>query len=97
MARLPNLGEGQGRDRVAFSFAAFLARDLDLPDHLALDWLSRWDAGNRPPKGEAALREILANARRYGRHPIGCGRPQAPPLRRDRHGHLILTASVEVR
>src|SRR5262249_34513538 len=51
LRRLPHLAEGQGRDDVAFSFAAFLVRDLALPDHVALPWLSAWDGGNAPPKG----------------------------------------------
>jgi hypothetical protein len=74
MARLPHLGEGQGRDDVAYHFAAFLVRDLQLPDERALDWLSSWDAGNRPPKGEERLREILKNAHAYGRRAYGSGR-----------------------
>jgi hypothetical protein len=74
MARLPNLGEGQGRDDVAYSFAAWLARDMALPDAVALVWLEAWDGGNRPPKGRQCLEGILANARRYGKRPLGCGR-----------------------
>lgn len=72
-ARLPHLGEGQGRDNVGYHFAAFLVRDLALSDETALEWLLRWDCGNAPPKGEARLRQIVASARRYGRGPIGCG------------------------
>ncbi len=94
-ARLPNLAEGQGRDAVAYSFACWLARDLDLADEVCLAWLERWDAGNSPPKGRAALAEILANARRYGRSPIGCGRSPAG-TGRDRRGHVILTRTLEV-
>jgi hypothetical protein len=96
MARLPNLGEGQGRDDVAYHFACFLVRDLALADDIALDWLARWDAGNSPPKGEAALRKALASAHAYGRHAYGCGLRPALLPRRDRHGHIILTSSVEV-
>jgi hypothetical protein len=95
LGRLPNLGEGQGRDGVAFRFAAFLVRDMALADDIALEWLCRWDAGNSPPKGEAVLREILANAHRHGRNPYGCGRSSQGP-RRDRHGHIILTSRVEI-
>jgi hypothetical protein len=94
-ARLPNLAEGQGRDGVAFSFAAFLSRDLALADDVALAWLETWDRHNSPPKGSAALAEILANAKRYGRSPVGCGLSPAP--RRSRRGHVILTNSREVR
>src|SRR5262249_13836700 len=32
LRRLPNLGEGQGRDDVAFNFAAWLVRDLAIAD-----------------------------------------------------------------
>jgi hypothetical protein len=42
---------------------------------VALAWLERWDAGNTPPKGRARLQEVLANARKYGKRPLGCGRP----------------------
>jgi hypothetical protein len=73
MARLPHLSEGQGRDNIAYGFACWLVRDLGLGDDQALDWLERWDQGNRPPKGTQRLREIMASARRYGRHPVACG------------------------
>jgi hypothetical protein len=73
LARLPHLGEGQGRDDVAYQFACWLVRDLALADEVALAWLARWDAGNRPPKGEARLREILDSAHHYGRHAYGAG------------------------
>ncbi len=77
MARLPHLGEGQGRDDVAYRFACFLVRTKTLPDHVALEWLQRWDAGNRPPKGLEPLLKVIRNAHLYGRNPIGCGLP--PP------------------
>jgi hypothetical protein len=79
LRRLPNAGEGGGRDDIAFQFAAFLVRDLALADDVALDWLGRWDAGNRPPKGADCLAEILRNARRYGQRPVGCGLDRLPP------------------
>jgi hypothetical protein len=97
LRRLPNLAAGQGRDDVAYHFAAFLAIDLDLADDVCLAWLERWDSGNCPPKGEARLAEILANARRYGRNAVGCGRSSPAPRRRHRgHRFIILRASVEV-
>jgi len=74
MARLPHLAEGQGRDDVAYHFAAFLTRDLALPGDLALVWLERWDNGNCPPKGRMRLQEIIANAGKYAKRPLGCGR-----------------------
>jgi hypothetical protein len=71
--KCPNLGEGQGRDDVAFKFACFLARDLQLADADSLAWLERWDSGNSPPKGRDRLLVILADAHRYGRNAYGCG------------------------
>jgi hypothetical protein len=94
LARLPNLGEGQGRDDVAYHFAAFLARDLALGDDVALSWLGRWDAGNSPPKGPEALAEILANARRYGRRPVGAGRVATRPPRRTAHSTIRFTVEI---
>jgi hypothetical protein len=76
MARLPNLHEGQGRDDVAYRLAAFLVRDLQLSDGAALPWLLQWDQGNRPPKGEERLREIIANARKYGKNAFGMALPR---------------------
>jgi hypothetical protein len=74
VARLPHRAEGQGRDDVAYNLAAFLGRDLALSDETALAWLDRWDQGNSPPKGAGRLREILADAHKYGKRPLGCGR-----------------------
>ena len=72
-AKLPNLGEGQGRDDVAFRFGCFLVRDLALSDAEALPWLEEWDQANGPPKGSERCREILVNARRYGQRSYGSG------------------------
>ena len=101
MARLPHLGEGQGRDDVGYQFAAFLLRDLAHPRGVAFDFLCRWDAGNHPPKGKAAIDRWLANAAQYGRHAIGCGLTRAPasgPLKviRCRRGQYILSGKIEV-
>jgi hypothetical protein len=75
---------------VAFSFLAFLARDLGLPDADALRWAEEWDAGNSPPKGRERLEQILANVHEYGQNSYGAGlngsrktessaTPQPPP------------------
>ena len=99
-ARLPNLAEGQGRTDVAFSFSAWMTRDLALADDVALAWLSRWDAANNPPLGRERLAEILADAHAYGRSPVGCGRRDDTAPRtfgRARPGHLIISRTVEVR
>jgi hypothetical protein len=81
MVRLPNLGQGQGRDDVAHGFAAWMARDLALSDADVLGWLFRWDSGNYPPKGDAALVRILANVKLYDRSAVGSGLGQARPAR----------------
>jgi hypothetical protein len=95
MARLPNLAEGQGRDDVAYHFACFLVRDLQLADDIALSWLARWDARNSPPKGGGRLREIVASAHQYGAHSYGCG--LLAPRRRGRsHRVVTITSTVEL-
>jgi hypothetical protein len=101
MARLPNLGEGQGRDDVAYNFAAFLVRDMEVSDSVALEWLEQWDAHNTPPKGKAALEKVVANAHSYGRHSYGsagerpeCGRTVVIPT--GRPGHVIIRSRMEV-
>ena len=88
IAKMPSgLGEGQHRDDFAFQFACFLARDLALPDADALGWLAEWDGRQAVAKGEAHLRHILENAKKYGHRPVGCGlRPPRAPK----------TVSVEV-
>jgi hypothetical protein len=103
LRRLPNLGEGQGRDDVAYRFACFLVRDLGVSDTVALEWLSLWDAGNRPPKGRERLAEVLANALTYGRNPVGCALPPAaaPPALKyhrpaGRSGHWTVSFTVEL-
>ncbi len=73
LATLPHLGEGQGRDDVAFTLLAFLARDLSLSDEDALRYAAEWDRGNTPPKGDERLREVLANVHRYGQREYGSG------------------------
>jgi hypothetical protein len=96
VSQLPNLAEGQGRDDVAYHFAAFLVRDLAVPDAAALDWLRHWDAGNRPPKGDEALLKVIANAHAYGRRPYGAGRASRRRVR-GRHGlvgHLRFSVRI---
>jgi hypothetical protein len=95
MARLPNLGEGQGRDDVAFRAACWLVRDMQLPDETALGWLRQWDGSNRPPKGEEALRKAVGNAHTYGQSPYGCGLAREPVRRRG--GHVVRVLDFTVR
>jgi hypothetical protein len=97
LKRLPNRGEGEGRDDVAYQFAAFLVRDLALADPVALDWLALWDAGNSPPKGRERLAEVIASARRYGRRAVGSGLNEASGGRHPPRGHYTMRFTVEVR
>lgn len=97
MAKLPtNLGEGQHRDDFAFQLAAFLGRDLALSDTDALPWLLEWDSRQAVGKGLERLLQILANARRYGHRPVGCGLAVSSARKRG-HRHVILTSVVEAR
>jgi hypothetical protein len=80
-SKLPNRGEGQHRDDIAYHFACWLVRDMQLPDEQALSWLEKWDAGNSPPKGTERLRQILSSAHAYGKHTYGCGLVSSRPLR----------------
>lgn len=73
IAKVPNSGEGTGRDDRGFQLAAWLVRDLNLDDATARPWLEQWDSGNSPPKGEAQITKWLADARAYGRREYGCG------------------------
>jgi hypothetical protein len=73
LSKLPNLRDGQGRDDVAYNFAAWLSHDMALDDSTTLQWLERWDAGNIPPKGRSRLQEILSNAHKYAQRPYGSG------------------------
>jgi hypothetical protein len=96
MAKLPHLGEGQGRDGVAYNFAAFLTHDLNLTDEQALPWVKDWDKGNTPPKGEGRLREVIANARRYATNACGSGLGAGtePRAYRVRGGRLYVETGV---
>jgi putative DNA primase/helicase len=74
MRRLPTgLGVKQHRDDIAYSFGAWLTRDMGLTDEAAISWLVQWDRGNSPPKGEDCLRAILANVHLYATHAVGSG------------------------
>jgi hypothetical protein len=74
LAKLPaGLGEGQHRDDYGYTLAAFLVRDLGLPDTDALAWLQEWDARNAVLKGIDRLKELIADAHAYGKHAYGSG------------------------
>jgi hypothetical protein len=90
MSRLPHLNLGQGRDKVAYQFVAFLVRDMAVSDDIALEWLSIWDAGNSPPKGRDRLIEIIENAHTYGKRAYASG---LSPKAEERTSQLIITPS----
>jgi hypothetical protein len=94
--QLPHLGEGEGRHRVAYRFAAYMVRDWQVPDSEALTWLESWDAGNRPPLGADELGRIMADARRYGRHAYGSGAARAQERSWNRKHGDIVQISLEV-
>ncbi len=91
MSKLPNLGEGQGRDDVGFHLACFLVRDLRLSDEQAATWLERWDNNNVPPKGEAAINKWIASAHAYGRNEYGCGLKHTTV---GKHQHIRISLEV---
>jgi hypothetical protein len=76
VARVPNLGEGQGRDDNGFRLACFLVRDLALDDGAARPWLEHWDAGNSPPKGDAGITMWLHGAASTGSVPTVAAWPR---------------------
>jgi hypothetical protein len=70
LRRLPHLGPGQGRHRVAYGFACWLQRDLGLSEAAAISYLSEWDSANSEPLGDRELAKIAASALKYGKKPI---------------------------
>lgn len=86
---------------MAYNFAAFLVRDLNLHEDEALKWLSSWDSANTPPKGEERLREIIGSAHKYGKKTYGSGlvrpRPGGSWHRRGRRaGNKSITFEVKI-
>ncbi|HJT75690.1 MAG TPA: hypothetical protein VJ739_00660, partial [Gemmataceae bacterium] len=77
-------------------FGSFLARDLALPDDVALRWLEAWDRGNSPPKGRDRLAEILANVHLYGERAYGSGLDRPPECRPRGHDTIAFSFTVEV-
>jgi hypothetical protein len=72
--RLPTgLHDGGGRNSVGYALAAFLVRDLQLGDTLALQWLEEWNGRQLDPLTPRELAGVLSSAHAYGRHPYGAG------------------------
>src|SRR5207249_3853780 len=70
--RLPPAIEGQHGDNDTFRAACKLFRGFDLSDEDAFIILNdEWNSRCQPPWSEAALREKIRNAARYGHEPIG--------------------------
>jgi len=77
-----SLAEGEGRNNAAYRLAAWLVRDIALPEREAWAWLVHWNAGNRPPLVERELRAAFRSALRNAHRPAGCGlTPHVRPLR----------------
>jgi Bifunctional DNA primase/polymerase, N-terminal len=72
--KLPTgLRDGGGRNSAGYSLAAFLVRDLQLGDDLALQWLEEWNARQADPITARELAAVLIHAHSYGRRPYGVG------------------------
>jgi hypothetical protein len=72
--KLPTgLRDGGGRNNMGYGLAAFLVRDLQLGDGLALHWLEEWNRRQADPLTARELAAVLASAHAYGRHPYGSG------------------------
>src|SRR5262249_28865313 len=88
----PSFGGSQGAEFTSdfgvssVSQANAVALDpLALSDDAARHWLRRWDAGNRPPKGEDEISKRSANPHQYGQRAYGSGR--AAPAGDNGHPH----------
>jgi len=66
-AKWPSVSKG-GRNARAFQNAAYLVKNLGLPEAQAWPVLQQWNWKNKPPLTEWELRQTLRNARIYGRH-----------------------------
>src|SRR5262249_49200732 len=97
LGRLPaGLSTGQHRDDYAYTFAAFLVRDLELSDEQAMAWMLAWDARNAVAKGEDRLREIIANAHAYGQRTYGSGLLNVAPRMVRRRNASRIRFSVRI-
>ena len=62
---------GQRGDLLTFRVCCRIVRGFDLSDEQAMRVLSEWNKRCEPPWSEHELRQKVANARRYGREPLG--------------------------
>jgi len=62
---------GRRGDSHTFHVCCRVVRGFALSDESALDALTEWNGQCQPPWSERDLRRKVANARRYGREPIG--------------------------
>lgn len=77
LARCPGAVEGAGGDTYTFQLACKVAIGFELSDADAYSALAAWNQTCQPPWSERALRDKIANARRYGKEIPG-GRRDAP-------------------
>ena len=84
MATLPQgLAEGDGRNKIAYQFAAWLTHDMAQPEVEAFAWCAEWNAGNRPPLPERELNKTVRSAVDTGSRSVGSG------LSRTGFGHAV--------
>lgn len=72
LAKVGSRGEG-ARNVTAFGVAAWLRRDMALPEEAAWLWLAEWNRGNAPPLKEHELRAVFRSAKKHGRRAEGAG------------------------
>ncbi|MGI9076094.1 MAG: bifunctional DNA primase/polymerase [Gemmatimonadaceae bacterium] len=74
LSKIPTgLADGDGRNKTAFRFAAFLTHDMALPDGAAWPWVAAWNEHNRPPLSHRELDAVYRSARKHGRRAVGSG------------------------
>jgi hypothetical protein len=86
ITRIGQRAEGDGRNKLAFHFSAWLLHDMALPIEQAWPYVVEWNVANLPPLGERELRNAFKNGLKHGRRPIGCGleRPRLPKAKLSR-------------
>lgn len=77
LAVAPLAIQGQGGDETAYKVAAG-CKDLGLPEEVTLRLMAdHWNDRCQPPWGVDELREKVAHAYKYGKHPVGSRSPEA--------------------
>lgn len=77
LAGAPVATEGQGGDETTYKVAAG-CKDFGVSESLTLELMAaHWNERCLPPWGIDALKEKVAHAYRYGKHPVGSRSPEA--------------------